>query len=132
MAIANRGFASMDRSRHLEIARKGGIAAHVQGAAHEWTIEDARAAGRTGGAARRGYDTAVTRTAAGAARITRLEEQLALAPARGGQRRRLRAAIEILADAYRKSLDAEQAAATHDQIPGAGQGRRDDARRMLR
>ncbi len=48
-----RGFASMDPDKQREIASKGGRAAHVQGTAHEWTSDDARAAGRKGGAASR-------------------------------------------------------------------------------
>lgn len=48
-----RGFASMDRQKQREIASKGGRAAHVQGTAHEWTSEEARQAGRKGGAASR-------------------------------------------------------------------------------
>ena len=46
-----RGFASMDPDKQREIASKGGRAAHVQGTAHEWTSDEARAAGRKGGAA---------------------------------------------------------------------------------
>lgn len=45
----NRGFASMDRERQREIARKGGKAAHARGTAHEFTSDEARAAGRKGG-----------------------------------------------------------------------------------
>jgi general stress protein YciG len=45
----NRGFASMDRERQREIARKGGRAAHQKGTAHEFTTDEARAAGRKGG-----------------------------------------------------------------------------------
>jgi general stress protein YciG len=45
----NRGFASMDTHRQKEIARKGGRAAHEKGKAHEFTSEEARAAGRKGG-----------------------------------------------------------------------------------
>lgn len=44
-----RGFACMDRARVSEIARKGGIAAHATGTAHEWNSEAARAAGSKGG-----------------------------------------------------------------------------------
>ena len=47
----DRGFASMRRERQLEIASKGGKAAHEKGTAHEWTSEEARAAGRKGGLA---------------------------------------------------------------------------------
>src|SRR5437016_12396926 len=45
----NRGFASMDAHRQKEIARKGGRAAHEKGKAHEFTPDEARAAGRKGG-----------------------------------------------------------------------------------
>jgi hypothetical protein len=50
-------------------------------------------------------------------RIKHLAEQLTLAPASSRQRRTLKAAIRIEAGAYRKSLDTEQAAATHDATP---------------
>ena len=52
MAVEDRGFASMDRNKQREIASKGGRAAHKKGAAHEWTREEAQAAGRKGGLAR--------------------------------------------------------------------------------
>jgi general stress protein YciG len=45
----NRGFASMDREKQREIARKGGRAAHEKGTAHQFTSDEARAAGRKGG-----------------------------------------------------------------------------------
>jgi uncharacterized protein len=41
-----RGFAAMDPRRQREIASLGGKAAHVSGHAHEFTSEEARAAGR--------------------------------------------------------------------------------------
>ena len=43
MAKEDRGFANMDRAKQREIASKG--------AAHEWTSEEAREAGRKGGMA---------------------------------------------------------------------------------
>ncbi len=46
---ATRGFASMDAHKQKEIARKGGKAAHEKGTAHEFTTDEARAAGRKGG-----------------------------------------------------------------------------------
>ncbi len=52
------GFAALvatDPARQHEIARKGGKAAHERGTAHEWTSDEARAAGRKGGLAKRGY-----------------------------------------------------------------------------
>jgi uncharacterized protein len=39
----------MDPEEQREIAGKGGKAAHAQGRAHEFTPEEARAAGRKGG-----------------------------------------------------------------------------------
>ena len=45
----SRGFASMDQQKQREIARKGGRAAHEKGTAHEFTADEARAAGRKGG-----------------------------------------------------------------------------------
>jgi general stress protein YciG len=46
-----RGFASMDAIKQREIASKGGKAAHAQGHAHEFTVVEARLAGRKGGEA---------------------------------------------------------------------------------
>src|SRR5947207_11289820 len=46
-----RGFAGMPPERQREIASQGGRAAHQQGTAHEFTPEEARAAGRKGGEA---------------------------------------------------------------------------------
>jgi general stress protein YciG len=46
---SERGFASMDEEKQREIASKGGKAAHEKGAAHEFTPEEAREAGRKGG-----------------------------------------------------------------------------------
>jgi general stress protein YciG len=43
------GFASMDASKQREIASKGGRAAHAQGRAHEFSHEEAVAAGKKGG-----------------------------------------------------------------------------------
>ena len=51
MAIEDRGFASMDREKQREIARKGGRVAHEKGTAHKWTSDEAREAGRKGGVA---------------------------------------------------------------------------------
>lgn len=49
---SNRGFASMDEEQQREIASKGGKAAHEKGTAHEFTHEEAVAAGRKGGQSR--------------------------------------------------------------------------------
>lgn len=45
------GFASMNPDEQRRIASKGGKAAHAKGTAHEWTPEEAKAAGRKGGSA---------------------------------------------------------------------------------
>jgi hypothetical protein len=42
----------MDEAKQREIASKGGKAAHEKGTAHEFTSEEARAAGRKGGESR--------------------------------------------------------------------------------
>ena len=45
----HRGFAAMDENKQRQIASKGGKAAHEKGTAHEFTPDEARAAGRKGG-----------------------------------------------------------------------------------
>jgi len=65
-------------------------------------------------------NTTVTRVPepdAGLERIKDLEEQLARARVNSGRHRQLAKAIRIEADAYRKSLDTEQATAKHDSKP---------------
>ena len=54
MRKERRGFASMTPEKQREIASKGGRAAHEKGTAHEWTADEARAAGRKGGQISRG------------------------------------------------------------------------------
>lgn len=49
---SKRGFASMDNEKQRIIASKGGKAAHAKGTAHEWSSDEARAAGRKGGESR--------------------------------------------------------------------------------
>jgi general stress protein YciG len=53
MGKQHRGFASMDQDKQRLIASKGGRTAHEKGTAHKWTVEEAREAGRKGGAASR-------------------------------------------------------------------------------
>jgi general stress protein YciG len=48
-APRNKGFAAMNAELQRQIASKGGKAAHAHGRAHEFTAEEARAAGRKGG-----------------------------------------------------------------------------------
>ena len=49
-----RGFAGMDEEKQKEIASEGGKASHESGRGHEFTPEEAREAGRTGGEASQG------------------------------------------------------------------------------
>jgi general stress protein YciG len=49
MGTDKRGFASMDKEKQREIARKGGQAAHTAGRAHEFDSAEAKAAGSKGG-----------------------------------------------------------------------------------
>lgn len=49
---SGRGFASMDPEARRLIAAEGGRAAHAKGTAHQFSSEEAREAGRKGGAAR--------------------------------------------------------------------------------
>jgi hypothetical protein len=44
----------MSAEKQREIASKGGRAAHEKGTAHEWSQDEARAAGRKGGQISRG------------------------------------------------------------------------------
>jgi general stress protein YciG len=46
---SRRGFAAMDQDKQRAIASKGGRAAHEKGTAHQFTSDEARAAGRKGG-----------------------------------------------------------------------------------
>lgn len=47
-----KGFASMDREKQREIARKGGKRAHALGTAHKFNSKEGKLAGKKGGAAR--------------------------------------------------------------------------------
>lgn len=49
-----KGFAVMDKRVVSDIASKGGRAAHAKGTAHQWTVAEARAAGKKGGHASHG------------------------------------------------------------------------------
>ena len=88
---SKRGFASMDIEKQRLIASKGGRAAHAKGTAHEWSPDEARAAGRKGGESRgtRGRSDAYTNgtaglAGAGTANQTRVGEGLIGAPTMTG------------------------------------------------
>jgi uncharacterized protein len=49
---SRRGFGGMTPERRSEIGRLGGKAAHAKGSAHEFTADEAKAAGQKGGAAK--------------------------------------------------------------------------------
>lgn len=75
MNTDKRGFASLSRARLREVAQQGGQAAHRKGTAHEFTVEEARAAGRKGG-----YE--VSRNRAHMAAIGRKGGQRSASPSR--------------------------------------------------
>jgi hypothetical protein len=49
-----RGFAAMSPDKRRQIASKGGRTAHELGTAHQWSSDEARAAGKKGGHISRG------------------------------------------------------------------------------
>jgi uncharacterized protein len=53
MSKGRRGFASMSQAKRSSIASKGGIAAHKLGRAHTYSHDEAVAAGKKGGRARK-------------------------------------------------------------------------------
>jgi len=61
----------MDPDKQREIASKGGKAAHEKGTAHRWSEQEAKEAGRKGGAAshRNGHRTASRQTPVGDAAV---------------------------------------------------------------
>jgi len=81
-----RGFARLSADQRRAVAKKGGQRAHEEGKAHEWTREEAQAAGAKGGAVSRG----------GRGRI----------PADPGVEDRT-AAVDSLADAIRARIAAD-------------------------
>lgn len=44
-----RGFAAMPADQQRQIAQKAGQLAHLRGVSHEWTTDEAKAAGSKGG-----------------------------------------------------------------------------------
>jgi hypothetical protein len=72
---------------------------------------------------RRSTITRDTETDARLELIKHLSQQVADAPTNSRQHQRLKAAIRAEAGAYRKSLDTEQATATHDPKPQSAIGR---------
>ena len=69
----------MSLEKQREIASKGGRAAHEKGTAHEWTPDEARAAGRKGGQISRGGrgrlvpNAAIDSTNSGSAHVSGIE-----------------------------------------------------------
>lgn len=76
-AKSRRGFAAMDPAKQKEISSMGGKAAHETGAAHEFSPEEARQAGRAGGKAvsrDREHMAAIGRKGGAARRSARAED----------------------------------------------------------
>jgi general stress protein YciG len=72
-----RGFAALDPVARREIAGRGGKAAHQKGTAHEFTTEEARAAGRKGGEVAQARGTAHRFTSSEAREAARKRRQSA-------------------------------------------------------
>ncbi|WP_394847577.1 KGG domain-containing protein [Pendulispora brunnea] len=120
-ATKKRGFGSMDPERQRQIARQGGKAAHERGSAHEFTSDEARAAGRKGG-------VAVSQNRAHMAEIGRRGGE-----ARGaGHRRRMEEARRA-ATAEKKEGETVAAQATEEspqaEPESTVEGSQDDAQR---
>jgi len=118
-----RGFGSMDPDRQRQIARQGGKAAHERGSAHEFTSDEARAAGRKGG-------VAVSQNRAHMAEIGRRGGE-----ARGaGHRRRMEEARKQTTAAPKAEGETVAAQASEESSPKteperAVEGAQDDAQR---
>lgn len=71
------GFAALSPEQRRAIARKGGRAVHALGRAHEWTHEEAKAAGRIGGRTAKGpKDRVQIRVPAGRGALVKALAQL--------------------------------------------------------
>lgn len=53
------GFAALTKEQRKEMGAIGGRASHAKGTGHEWTSEEAKEAGRRGGARSRGGRRAI-------------------------------------------------------------------------
>lgn len=72
-----RGFASMDPEKQRQIAKEGGRAAHLKGTAHQFSPEEAKAAGKKGGE-----------------KVSRNREHMSQIGKKGGERSRTRRKTE--------------------------------------
>ncbi len=103
-----RGFAAMDEERQREIARKGGRVAHERGTAHEFTPEEARAAGRKGGqrvSRNREHMAAIGRK--GGETVSRDRSHMAAIGREGGQGRTNDPAVELAVEAWNMTTAPE-------------------------
>src|ERR1044071_7179259 len=83
---SRRGFASMDPQGKREIASKGGRAAHEKGTAHEFSADEARAAGRKGGeTVSRNRDHMASIGRKGGEAVSRDREHMATIGRKGGE-----------------------------------------------
>ncbi|MGD0766873.1 MAG: KGG domain-containing protein [Tepidisphaeraceae bacterium] len=114
------GFASMDRHKQREIARKGGMAAHRKGTAHEFTIEEARFAGRRGG-----QQVAANRT--------HMIEIGRLGGRRSAERRKNRASA-VMSEPVRVDISPQtpqvEAGVSEDSVPRQPDGHCDQPRQL--
>jgi uncharacterized protein len=83
---SRRGFAGMDPEKQREIASKGGKAAHDKKRAHEFTADEARAAGKKGGErVSEDRDHMIAIGKKGGERVSRDREWMAKIGRRGGE-----------------------------------------------
>jgi|SRR5690242_8523067 len=100
---SSRGFASMNPEKQREIARKGGRAAHEKGTAHEFTADEARAAGRKGGE-----------------RVSANREHMSRIGRLGGKSSATRRSVERKVSPDRSSASSEQPPAMEAATTGGG------------
>jgi len=114
---SSRGFAAMDEKQQRAIASMGGKAAHQKGTAHEFSSEEARAAGRKGGATvsqNREHMAAIGRK--GGAAVSQNRSHMAQIGRKGGEARG-----DGSNGAQGNSDREEEHASSHEQHASAGQ-----------
>ncbi|WP_437736800.1 KGG domain-containing protein [Sorangium sp. So ce1335] len=116
---SSRGFAAMDQKQQRAIASMGGKAAHQKGTAHEFSSEEARAAGRKGGATvsqNREHMAAIGRK--GGAAVSQNRSHMAQIGRKGGE---ARGDSATNAQNQAREQEQEERGGSHEEHAGAGQ-----------
>jgi hypothetical protein len=111
-----RGFASMNEEKQRAIASKGGRAAHEKGTAHEFTPEEARAAGRKGGekiSRDRAHMSAIGRK--GGEAVSGDREHMASIGKKGGEARGVQARARLQGEPPRAEPEREEPRAREEE-----------------